>query len=87
MVVCSEDDFVAQQVVSEVLERRYDCEKFSPRGAVVSLCAIEDAGEVGDWLFHSIDHLTKHRSDCDILGVCVQDTWYPWSRIREGIDI
>jgi len=66
VMVRSEDDFVAQQVVPEVLERRYDCKKFSPCGAVVSLCAIEDAGEVGDRLFHSIDYLTKHRSDCDI---------------------
>ena len=57
-MVRSEDDFVAQQVVSEVLKRCYDCEKFCFRGAVVSLCAIENAGEVGDWLLNSIDHLT-----------------------------
>jgi len=30
----SEDDFVTQQVVSDVLKRCYDREKFSPRGAV-----------------------------------------------------
>jgi len=66
VVVRSEDDLVAQQVMSEVLERCDDREKFSPRGAVVSLCAPEDAGEVGNWLFDSVDHLTEHRSDCDI---------------------
>jgi len=65
-MVCTKDDFVAQQVVSEVLEWRDDCEKFSPRGAVVSLCAVENAEEVGDWLFDSVDHLTEHRSDCNI---------------------
>jgi len=57
-MVRSEDDFVTQQVVSEVLKRRYNCKKFSPCGTVVSLCAIEDTGEVGDGLLNSIDHLT-----------------------------
>ena len=65
-MVCSEDDFVAQEVVSEVLERCDDCKELSPRGAVVPLCAVENAGEVGDWLLDSIDHLTEYRSDCDI---------------------
>ena len=57
---------IAQQVVSEVLEIRDDSQEFPPHVAVVSLCAIKDAGEVGDWLFDSVDHRTKHRSDCDI---------------------
>ena len=51
VVVCSEDDFVAQEVVSEVLERCDDCKELSPRGAVVPLCAVENAGEIGNWFF------------------------------------
>jgi len=66
VMVCPKNDFVAQQVVPEVLECRDDCEKFSPRGAVISLSAVENAGEVGNWFFDSVDHLTKHCSDCDI---------------------